>query len=262
MLLQVEDLAISYTEGRNTVEGVNFSLDQGEVLTIVGESGSGKTSVIRAVLGCLGGGGKAAGSIRFQDKELTKLSVKEWLDLRGKTVSMIFQDSGNMMNPVQTIGRQFIEYLQIHSEMSRKEAYDYAVQMLKKMNLAHAESIMDSYVFELSGGMRQRVGIAIAIAFHPQLLLADEPTSALDVTTQAQIVEELKRIVKESQTAMIMVTHNIGVAAYLSDKIMVMAQGKVVEYGTAAEVIENPKADYTKELLAAVPTIGGKRYVE
>lgn len=167
-----------------------------------------------------------------------------------------------MMNPVQTIGRQFVEYLQTHSRMSRQEAYDYAVEMLGKMNLAHAESLMDSYVFELSGGMRQRVGIAMAIAFHPQLLLADEPTSALDVTTQKQIVEMLKQIVRESQTAMIMVTHNIGVAAYLSDKIMVMAQGRVMEYGTAADVIEHPKTDYTRELMAAVPTIGGKRYVE
>lgn len=262
MLLKVEDLAISYTRGQNTVEGVNFTLDKGEVLTIVGESGSGKTSVIRAILGCLGGGGLASGSICFLERELTKFRTKEWLDLRGKGVSMIFQDSGNMMNPVQTIGRQFIEYLRTHSTMSRQEAYDYAVEMLKKMNLVHAKAIMDSYVFELSGGMRQRVGIAMAIAFHPQLLLADEPTSALDVTTQKQIVEMLKQIVKESKTAMIMVTHNIGVAAYLSDKIMVMANGRVIEYGTAANIIEKPQSDYTKELLAAVPTIGGKRYVE
>lgn len=262
MLLKVEDLAISYTKGQNTVEGVSFTLDKGEVLTIVGESGSGKTSVIRAILGCLGGGGSVAGSICFQDKELTKLGTKEWLELRGKAVSMIFQDSGNMMNPVQTIGRQFIEYLQTHSKMSRQEAYDYAVEMLGRMNLAQAESLMDSYVFELSGGMRQRVGIAMAIAFHPQLLLADEPTSALDVTTQKQIVEMLKDIVRKSQTAMIMVTHNIGVAAYLSDKIMVMAQGSVLEYGTAADIIAHPQSDYTRELLAAVPTIGGKRYVE
>ena len=136
-----------------------------------------------------------------------------------------------------------------------------ALEVLTRMNLPDPENIMNSYIFELSGGMRQRVGIAMAITFHPQLLLADEPTSALDVTTQAQIVKELSSIVKQSGTAMIMVTHNIGVAAYMSDKIMVMSQGQVRDYGSAEQVINNPTDDYTQQLLAAVPELGGERYV-
>ena len=174
---------------------------------------------------------------------------------------MIFQDSGNMMNPIQTIGKQFIEYIQTHSDMTKAQANDKAVEMLTRMNLPNPENILASYPFELSGGMRQRVGIAMAITFKPQLLLADEPTSALDVTTQAQIVKELLSIARTSGTAMIVVTHNIGVASYMSDKIMVMSQGRVVEYGTAEEVIKNPQHEYTRELLASVPQIGGTRYV-
>lgn len=263
MLLTVKDLAISYADAvQPIVSNVNFTLDKGEVLSIVGESGSGKTTVIRAILGVLSGTGRVSqGSVAFDGRELTNLSPKAWLDLRGKNISMIFQDCGNMMNPVQTIGHQYVEYIQTHSPMAKSEAWAKAVEMLSRMNLPNPQNIMKSYIFELSGGMRQRVGIAMAITFHPQLLLADEPTSALDVTTQAQIVQELVNIVKESQTAMIMVTHNIGVATYVSDKIMVMAKGKVRDYGTTADIINNPKDDYTKRLLAAVPTIGGERYV-
>lgn len=263
MLLNIDNLAIAYPDNsESTVRDVNFSLNKGEILTIVGESGSGKTSIIRAILGCLSGSGFVSeGQILFEDKDLIQYTNKDWLELRGKHISMIFQDSGNMMNPVQTIGYQFVEYLQTHSDMDKQAAWNKAVEMLALMNLPNPENILKSYIFELSGGMRQRVGIAMAIAFHPQLLLADEPTSALDVTTQAQIVKELMRIVRESNTAMIMVTHNIGVAAYMSDKIMVMSSGRVVEYGTAKDIIHTPQAAYTKQLLSAVPEIGGRRYV-
>lgn len=263
MLLEVSNLDISY--GKNpapTVKNVNFTLDKGEVMTIVGESGSGKTTVIRAVLGCLSSGGYVSnGDIKFAGKDLLKFSNKDWLAFRGKDVSMIFQDNGAMMNPVQTIGHQYIEYIQTHSDMSKKEANDKAIEMLTRMNLPNPQNILDSYAFELSGGMRQRVGIAMAITFQPMLLLADEPTSALDVTTQAQIVKELMGLIKKGGASMIVVTHNIGVAAYMSDKLMVMAQGKVVEYGKTADIINNPKEAYTKKLLGAVPEIGGRRYV-
>ena len=263
MLLDITDLAISYSgNDKPTVQGVTFSLEKGEILSIVGESGSGKTTVIRAILGSLPASGRVSnGTITFEDKNLLSYTNKDWLALRGKNISMIFQDSGNMMNPIQTIGKQFIEYIQIHSDMNKQQAQAKAIQMLTRMNLPNPENILKSYPFELSGGMRQRVGIAMAITFEPQLLLADEPTSALDVTTQAQIVKELLFIARNSGTAMIVVTHNIGVASYISDKIMVMSQGKVVEYGTAREVIESPKDSYTKSLLASVPQIGGKRYV-
>ena len=263
MLLTVSNLDISYAKSNKpTVQGVSFTLEEGKILTIVGESGSGKTTVIRAILNVLPGGGRVSkGSMIFEDKNLLELDNQGWRSLRGKDISMIFQDSGNMMNPVHTIGKQFVEYIQVHSDLDKKSAYDLAIEKLTMMNLPNPDNIMNSYTFELSGGMRQRVGIAMAITFQPKLLLADEPTSALDVTTQAQIVGELMFITRGTGASMIMVTHNIGVASYLSDNLMVMSQGKVVEYGKTRDVIENPQADYTKTLLSAVPEIGGRRYV-
>ena len=263
MLLKVSDLDISYGKNNSpVVQNVNFELDEGKILTIVGESGSGKTTVIRAILNVLPGGGRVSrGSIVFGGKNLSTLDSAGWRSLRGKDISMIFQDAGNMMNPVRTIGSQFVEYIQVHNDLDKKSAYDMAIEKLTLMNLPNPENILNSYTFELSGGMRQRVGIAMAITFQPKLLLADEPTSALDVTTQAQIVGELMFITRGTGAAMIMVTHNLGVASYLSDELMVMSQGKVVEYGKTRDVIENPKADYTKSLLASVPEIGGRRYV-
>ena len=263
MLLNVSNLDISYAKSdKPTVQDVSFTLEEGKILTIVGESGSGKTTVIRAILNVLPGGGRVSkGSMIFEDKNLLELDEKGWRGLRGKDISMIFQDSGNMMNPVHTIGKQFVEYIQVHSDLDKKSAYNLAIEKLTMMNLPNPDNIMNSYTFELSGGMRQRVGIAMAITFQPKLLLADEPTSALDVTTQAQIVGELMFITRGTGASMIMVTHNIGVASYLSDNLMVMSQGKVVEYGKTRDVIENPQADYTKTLLSAVPEIGGRRYV-
>lgn len=263
MLLKVSDLDISYAKSETpTVQDVNFELNEGEILTIVGESGSGKTTVIRAILNVLPGGGKVSkGTMIFEGKNLLELDKQGWRSLRGKDISMIFQDSGNMLNPVQTIGKQFVEYIQVHSDLDKDAAYKMAVDKLVLMNLPNPDNIMNSYTFELSGGMRQRVGIAMAITFQPKLLLADEPTSALDVTTQAQIVGELMFITRGTGASMIMVTHNLGVASYLSDNLMVMSQGKVVEYGKTADVINNPQADYTKTLLASVPEMGGKRYV-
>ena len=262
MLLQISHLDISY-QGRTepTVQGVSFELEEGQILAIVGESGSGKTTVIRAILNCLPEGGRISnGSMIFEGQNLLAFSPDQWRSLRGTEISMIFQDSGNMMNPVHTIGKQYIEYIQTHSNVDKKAAYAMAIEKLTLMNLPNPENIMSSYTFELSGGMRQRVGIAMAITFQPKLLLADEPTSALDVTTQAQIVGELMFITRGSGASMIIVTHNIGVASYLSDRLMVMSQGHVVEYGKTEEVIRQPQADYTKTLLASVPEIGGRRY--
>ena len=238
MLLDVSNLTIQYSKNiEATVKNINFSLDRGEILTIVGESGSGKTTVIRAILGSLPNSGRITnGKIFFENHDLLKYSVRDWLAIRGKNISMIFQDSGNMLNPIQTIGKQFIEYLQVHDNVTDEEAYSFAVEMLTRMNLPNPENIMKSYPFELSGGMRQRVGIAMA-----------------------QIVKELMEIPRTCGTAMIVVTHNIGVAAYMSDKIMVMKQGKVVEYGKAEDIINSPQAEYTKTLLASVPQIGGQR---
>ena len=263
MLLKVSDLDISYNKSSSpVVQNVNFELDEGKILTIVGESGSGKTTVIRAILNVLPGGGRVSrGSIIFDGKNLSTLDNAGWRDLRGKNISMIFQDAGNMLNPVRTIGSQFVEYIQVHSDLDKKAAYDMAIEKLTLMNLPNPENILNSYTFELSGGMRQRVGIAMAITFQPKLLLADEPTSALDVTTQAQIVGELMFITRGTGAAMIIVTHNLGVASYLSDELIVMSQGQVVEAGATDEVIRNPQQNYTRSLLASVPEMGRRRYV-
>lgn len=262
MLLEVKDLNISYGN-KLTVSGVNLELNTGEIMSIVGESGSGKTTVIRAIMGCLPGRGHVSGgSIIFEGRDLLKNTPKEWRQLCGREMSMIFQDSGNMINPIRRIGEQFVDYIRTHApEKTKAEAEDMAKDMLNKVRLPNPESIMQSYPFELSGGMRQRVGIAMAMVFRPKLLLADEPTSALDVTTQAQIIRQIVDIRNEFGVAVILVTHNLGVASYVSNKLVVMKNGRVVESGKR-EVISDPQDAYTKELLAAVPVVGEVKYYD
>lgn len=262
MLLDVKNLDISYGS-KLTVSGVNIQLDKGEILSIVGESGSGKTTVIRAVMGCLPGRGHVSGgNITFDGRDMLKNTREDWRKISGSEMSMIFQDSGNMINPIRRIGEQFIDYILAHApQKSKAEAAEMAKDMLNKVRLPNPQNIMNSYPFELSGGMRQRVGIAMAMIFSPKLLLADEPTSALDVTTQAQIIRQIVDVPNEYNAAVILVTHNIGVASYVSNKLMVMKNGHVVESG-GREIIENPQHAYTKELLAAVPVLGDKKYYE
>lgn len=262
MLLDVKNLDISYGS-KLTVSGVNIQLDKGEILSIVGESGSGKTTVIRAVMGCLPGRGHiSGGSITFDGRDMQKNTREDWRKISGSEMSMIFQDSGNMINPIRRIGEQFTDYILAHApQKSKAEAAEMAKDMLNKVRLPNPQNIMNSYPFELSGGMRQRVGIAMAMIFSPKLLLADEPTSALDVTTQAQIIRQIVDVRNEYNAAVFLVTHNIGVASYVSNKLMVMKNGHVVESG-GREIIENPQHAYTKELLAAVPVLGDKKYYE
>lgn len=262
MLLDVKNLDISYGS-KLTVTGVNIQLDKGEILSIVGESGSGKTTVIRAIMGCLPGRGHVSGcSITFDGRDMLKNTREDWRKISGSEMSMIFQDSGNMINPIRRIGEQFTDYILAHApQKSKAEAAEMAKDMLNKVRLPNPQNIMNSYPFELSGGMRQRVGIAMAMMFSPKLLLADEPTSALDVTTQAQIIRQIVDVRNEYNAAVILVTHNIGVASYVSNKLMVMKNGHVVESG-GREIIENPQHAYTKELLAAVPVLGDKKYYE
>lgn len=262
MLLDVKNLDISYGS-KLTVTGVNIQLDKGEILSIVGESGSGKTTVIRAIMGCLPGRGHVlGGSITFDGRDMLKNTREDWRKISGSEMSMIFQDSGNMINPICRIGEQFTDYILAHApQKSKAEAAEMAKDMLNKVRLPNPQNIMNSYPFELSGGMRQRVGIAMAMRFSPKLLLADEPTSALDVTTQAQIIRQIVDVRNEYNAAVILVTHNIGVASYVSNKLMVMKNGHVVESG-GREIIENPQHAYTKELLAAVPVLGDKKYYE
>ena len=243
-MLEIKNVTISYGD-RPTVNNFSMTLKKGEIASIVGESGSGKTTVIRAVLGLLPGGGKiTGGDILFEGKSLLDNTAEEWRNLRGTDMSMIFQDSGAMLNPIRKIGSVFVEYIRTHEKISRKAAWKKGREMLDRMRLPSSDNIMKSYPFQLSGGMRQRVGIAMAMTFQPKLLLADEPTSALDVTTQAQIVRQMIELREEWGTSIIMVTHNLGVAAYMSDQIL-----------------KGGRSIYTQELLEAVPSLGGERYV-
>ena len=261
-MLEIKDLAVQYGNQAPTIEHFNLSMKKGEIISVAGESGSGKTTVIRAVLGALSGAGRVtSGDILYHGESLLKNSKSDWRKIRGSKMSMIFQDCGGTLNPIRKIGSQYVEYIRTHQSMTKKEAWDKAVSMLTKMRLPDAENIMNSYPYQLSGGMRQRVGIAMAMTFNPELLLADEPTSALDVTTQAQIVRQMMELRDDFGTGIIIVTHNIGVAAYMADQLIVMHHGNVVDHGTREEVLNNPTSDYTKKLLEAVPEMEGKRYV-
>lgn len=256
-MLDVQDITVAYSSNAEpTIEGFHLKMKPGEICSIVGESGSGKTTVIRSILGLLPGGGKVTkGDILFEGESLLQYSKKQWRELRGTQISMIFQDSGAMINPIRKIGSQYVEYIRAHKNISKKDAFGMAVEMLEKMRLPDGKRIMESYPFELSGGMCQRVGIAMAMTFQPKLLLADEPTSALDVTTQAQIVRQMMELRDDFGTGIIVVTHNIGVAAYMADKLLVMRQGKVVDSGQREDILHNPQSEYTKNLLASVPAL-------
>lgn len=260
-MLEIKDITISYGPVA-TVPHFSMDLDQGEICSIVGESGSGKTTVIRAVLGLLAGGGKVTeGDILFEGKSLLKNTREEWRKLRGTDISMIFQDSGAMMNPTKKIGSAFVEYIRTHENISKKDAWDKGIEMLERMRLPSGDNIMRSYPFQLSGGMRQRVGIAMGMTYQPKLLLADEPTSALDVTTQAQIIRQFMELRDEYGTSIIVVTHNLGVAAYMADYLVVMKNGKIEDQGDRDHMLHHTENAYTKKLLDAVPSLGGVRYV-
>lgn len=261
-MLEIKNLAIQYADKKPVVENFSLSIKAGDIVSIVGESGSGKSTVLRAILGLLSNNGKIiAGDILYEGESLLKKSLKDWLSIRGTEITMISQDCGGALNPIRKIGSQYIEYIQAHSHLSHKEAEEKAISMLEKVKLHHPKNVMESYPHQLSGGMKQRVGVAMPLTFQPKLILADEPTSALDVTTQAHIIKELLELRKELNTTFLLVTHNIGVAAYMSEQIIVMQHGKIVDQGTREDVIEHPKSDYTKKLLAAVPEMDGERFV-
>ncbi len=260
-MLKLNNVTVSY---QNTPTVQNFSLDmkQGQIVSLVGESGSGKTTVIRAILGLLSSEGEIVdGSIIFEGEDLLSYTPAQWRKLRGSEISMIFQDSGSMMNPTRKIGSVFTEYILTHEKIPKKEAWRKGVEMLERMRLPEGDNIMHSYPFQLSGGMRQRVGIAMGMTYQPKLLLADEPTSALDVTTQAQIVHQMMQLRDKYHTSIIVVTHNLGVAAYMSDFIVVMKDGKIEDQGTREYILKESDNEYTRKLLEAVPSLGGERYV-
>lgn len=262
-MLEIQNITVKYEKNdKPVIEHVSLNIKQGEICCLVGESGSGKTTVIRAIQGNLPRNGKITeGDILFEGQSLLKYTVNDWQRIRGTEISMIFQDSGAMLNPIRTIGSQFVEYIREHGKYTKKTAWDKGRQMLESVRLPDANNIMNSYPFQLSGGMRQRVGIAFAMFFQPKLLLADEPTSALDVTTQAQIVRQMMKLRKDYGTSIIMITHNLALAAYMSDHILVMKDGRIVDGGNRDYILHHSKDDYIKNLLSAVPSVGGHYYV-
>lgn len=260
-MLELKDVTISY-KNVPTVEHFSMNMKQGQIISLVGESGSGKTTVIRAILGLLPGGGKVTGGeITFEGEDILAYNAEKWRKLRGSDISMIFQDSGAMMNPTKKIGTVFTEYIRTHEKISKKDAWAKGIMMLERMRLPAADNVMNSYPFQLSGGMRQRVGIAMGMTYQPKLLLADEPTSALDVTTQAQIVRQMMELRDDYGTGIIVVTHNLGVAAYMSDYIVVMKDGHIEDQGDRDHILHHSENDYTRRLLSAVPSMGGESYV-
>ncbi len=259
-MLQFEKLKVSY-DGHVVLENFSLQVGAGEIVALVGESGSGKTTVVRAAMGLLSRGGQIdEGEILLDGKSLLTMGEKQRRGRMGTEMSMIFQDSGSMLNPVRTIGSQFVEFIQTHEKITKKEAREKVKDQLRKVGLPHVEILMETIPDDLSGGMRQRVGIALAMTYTPKILLADEPTSALDVTIQAQIVSLLKTLRQKEGTSIIIVTHNLAVASYLADRIMVMKEGRIVEEGEGKNLLKEPQHEYTKKLITAIPDIKKSYY--
>lgn len=257
-MLDIQNITIQYGTADPAVQSLSLQLQRGEILGIVGESGSGKTSVLRAVHGTLPGKGRVTqGDIRFEGSSVLSCTSDQWRQIRGTQMSMIFQNTGAMMNPIRTVGSQFAEYIRAHSNLSRKDAWDRGLEMLRSVHLPDADRVMKSYPFELSGGMLQRVGIAMAVTFRPKLLLADEPTSALDVIMQARIAKQMLQLREEYDAGLIVITHNVALAAYMSDKLLILKNGRAVEQGSRRQILQHPQSAYTKHLLASVPSMGG-----
>lgn len=254
-ILKYEHVDISYN-GVKVIKDVSFTVNEGEILGIVGESGSGKSTLIKAAMGLLGDTGLVTrGDIWYKGKNLPDLSPTELRKLNGPELGMIFQYAGSSFCPIRTVGSQLYESMTEHESISKEAFRVRATELLEKIGFENAQRILDSFPFELSGGMQQRVGIAVAMLLNPSVLLADEPTSALDVSVQKQVVEEMLLVRKTFGTSIVLVTHNIGVIGAMADKVLVMKNGEMVEYGETQQVLNDPKEDYTRLLMSAVPKL-------
>lgn len=261
-LLEIKDEKLSFFTPAGEVKalnGVSFSMNEGEVLGIVGESGSGKSVTAYSIMGLTAYPGKLiGGTIYFNGHQIEKMSEKEMRKIRGNEVSIIFQDPMTSLNPVYTVGNQITEVIRLHTGKSKKEAYDRAKELLELVGINEPTKRLKQYPHELSGGMRQRVMIAIALACEPKLLIADEPTTALDVTIQAQILELMQELRQKLGMSIIMITHDLGVVASMCERIAVMYAGHIVEYGTADEIFYEPKHEYTKGLINSIPKLSAQ----
>ncbi len=258
-LLEVKNLRTSFFTDAGEVKainGISFNLDRGGVLGIVGESGSGKSATAYSIMQILASNAKImpGSSIKFDGEELVGSGERKMRHIRGNRIAIIFQDPMTSLNPTYTIGHQLMEAILLHTGRNKKEAYDRAVEMLKLVNINDPEKRMKQYPYEFSGGMRQRIVIAMALACEPDILIADEPTTALDVTIQAQILELMTSLQKQLGMAIILITHDLGVVAQMCDEVIVMYAGSICEQGTADEIFYNPRHEYTKGLMRSIPT--------
>ena len=255
-LLAAEDLAIGYPGGPPALQGLSFALERGETLGIVGESGSGKTTLIRQIINLPSAGAAiTAGRLLFEGRDMAGLSAEEWRRLRGGRIAMIFQNPGASLNPMTPVARQFVEAIRNHRDISRSAARDLAREEIARLRLQDPDAVLSARPWQLSGGMKQRVAIAIALAMNPDLILADEPTSALDVSTQELVMEEFAERRRERGTAIIIVSHNIGACARLADRLLVMRGGRAEDFDATESILARPPHTYAGELVAAVPRL-------
>jgi oligopeptide transport system ATP-binding protein len=257
-LLEVSDLEVRFDTPEGVVKAVNgmsFQLTEGETLAIVGESGSGKSQLVMAIMGLLAENGSASGRAAFRGRDLMQMTPRELNGIRGRHIAMIFQDPMTSLNPFLTIEKQMIEVVMHHQRLSRDEARAHAIEMLRAVRIPDPEERIRQYPHEYSGGMRQRVMIAMGLLCEPELLIADEPTTALDVTIQAQITELVGQLRKQTRMAIILITHDLAAVAEISDRIIVMYAGEAVEIGSAEDIFYRPQHPYTQGLLASVPRL-------
>ncbi len=255
-ILSVENLSVSIGAGKNKTDilkDVSFSLAPGKTLGIVGESGCGKSMTALAVMGLLPEGAQAAGQIVFHSRNLLELSAKDWTSIRGVRIAMIFQEPMTALNPVMTVGNQLGEMLIVHEGVSRNEARVAAIDLLTQVGIADPEARVDTYPHEMSGGMRQRVMIAMALACRPDILIADEPTTALDVSIESQILDLLLTLQQKHGMALLLISHNLAVISEMSDDVIVMYAGRVVESGPVTQVLGQPRHPYTRGLMSSIP---------
>lgn len=261
-VLEVKDLAVSFRTYSGTVKavrGISFDLYRGETLAIVGESGSGKSVTTKSILGILEQNATIeSGQIMYEGQDLAKFEEKDFYEIRGNKISLIFQDPLSALNPIMKVGKQITEALILRGQIKKSEARETAIKLMDGVGIPEPEKRFDQYPFEFSGGMRQRIVIAIALASNPDILICDEPTTALDVTIQARILEMINEIKLNRNLSVIFITHDLGVVAHMADRICVMYAGKIVEYGTSEEIFFNPKHPYTWALLSSVADLNTK----